>query len=70
MLQDTGYSTVLPVGEGLLAFTTLGEAADAVHEVEAHYARHAKAAREIAEAYFDASAVLASLLEEAFREEN
>jgi hypothetical protein len=69
MLQDTGYSSVLPTGEGLLAFTTLEEAADAIHKVEAHYDRHAKAAREIAEAYFDATGVLTSLIEEAFHGE-
>jgi hypothetical protein len=68
MLQETGYSSLLPVGEGLLAFTTLEEAAAAVQEVEGDYSHHAKAAREIAEAYFEAPTVLARLLEDVFCE--
>jgi hypothetical protein len=68
-ILDTGYSSILPVGEGLLAFTTAEEAAAAVQEIETNYAHHAKTAREIAEAYFDASTVLARLIEDAFREE-
>jgi len=65
MLQETGYSSALPVGEGLLAFTTLEEAAAAIREVEGNYAHHAKAARAIAEEYFDSDKVLAELIEEA-----
>jgi hypothetical protein len=65
MLQDTGYSSALPVGEGLLAFTTLEEAAAAIREVEGNYAHHAKAAREIAEECFDSDKVLNELIEEA-----
>lgn len=69
MLQDTGFSTVLPVGEGLLAFTTLEEAAAAVHEVEGNYFRHAKAAREMAEQYFDAAKIMPNLIEETFHQD-
>jgi hypothetical protein len=65
VVQDSGFGAVLPVGEGLLAFTTLEEAVQAIREVEAHYARHAEAARAVAETYFDASKVLARLLEDA-----
>jgi hypothetical protein len=54
------------VGEGLLAFTTPDEAVAAVQEVERDYARHARSARALAEAYFDADKVLTRLLEEAF----
>jgi hypothetical protein len=61
-VQDTGFSTVLPVGEGLVPFSTLEEAAAAIENIEAHYERHAKAAREIAEAYFAADKVLTHLL--------
>lgn len=70
MLQETGYSSALPVGEGLLAFTTVEEAAAAVREIEGDYSRHAKAAREIADEYFDAETILANLLEQSFHEEN
>jgi hypothetical protein len=65
VVQDTGFSAVLPVGEGLLPFSTAAEAVAAVHEVEADYPRHARAARAIAEEWFDSDKVLTQLLEEA-----
>jgi hypothetical protein len=67
VVQDTGFSSILPVGEGLLPFTTVAEAVAAIKEVEAHYVRHATAARDIAEAYFSADKVLTRLIEEALR---
>jgi GT2 family glycosyltransferase len=60
--QDTGFGAVLPTGEGLLAFTTLDEARTALEEIERDYARHARAASEIAREYFCAERVLGSLL--------
>jgi hypothetical protein len=65
IVQDTGFGAILPVGEGLLSFTTVEEAVAAIQDVEADYARHAKAARAIAETYFDASLVLTRLVTEA-----
>jgi hypothetical protein len=65
VVQDTGFGTVIPVGEGLLAFRTVEEAAAAIDGVECHYARHAQAARAIAEEYFDSDRVLTRLIEEA-----
>jgi hypothetical protein len=65
VVQDTGFRSILPVGEGLLAFDTLEDAAAAIRDVEARYTRHAVAARAIAEKYFDASKVLTRLLEDA-----
>ncbi len=62
--QETGFSSVLPVGEGLLAFRDLDEAAAAVRDVVAHYPRHALAAREIAVEWFDAGKVLSRLIDE------
>jgi len=61
--QETGFSNILPTGRGLFAFSTLEEAADAVEQINADYALHSRAAREIAEEYFSAERVLASLLE-------
>jgi hypothetical protein len=67
VVQDTGFGEVLPVGEGILAFRTIDEAVAAIHEVETNYARHAAAAREIAEAYFDSDKVLSQLIGDAMR---
>jgi hypothetical protein len=62
VLQDTGFSGVLPVGEGLLCFSDLGEAVSAIRDVEARYSWHRRRARELAEAYFDSAVVLQDLL--------
>jgi hypothetical protein len=69
VVQDTGFGEVFPVGKGLLAFTTPEEAVAAVQEIERDYVRHAKAAREIAEEYFEATAILASLIDASFHKE-
>lgn len=65
VVQDTGFSSVLPVGEGLLTFRTLDEAAENIRDVAAHYERHCRAARNIAQEYFDSNRVLVRLVEEA-----
>ncbi len=67
VVEDTGFEGVLPVGEGLLTFRTLDEAAHAVAAVDSQYERHAKAARAIAEEYFDSARVLADLVERAMQ---
>jgi hypothetical protein len=48
VVQDTGFDRTLPVGEGIVAFSTLEEAVDSIREVESRYSRHAAAARSIA----------------------
>ncbi len=60
--QDTGFGAALPVGEGLFAFRDADEAAAAVEAVASDPARHARAARRIAEDCFEAGAVAARLL--------
>lgn len=67
ILQDTGFSDVLPVGEGILCFTTLDEAAAAVEQLRRDYSRHAAAARGIAESHFSSDRVLTLLLERAWQ---
>jgi len=62
--QDTGFGDVLPVGEGLFAVSTLDEAVAAIAEINGDYARHRRAATEIAHEYFDAERVLARMLNE------
>jgi hypothetical protein len=64
IVQDTGFSSELPVGLGLLAFRTPREALVAIHEVELDYERHARAARELAEEHFDSARVLGRVLED------
>jgi hypothetical protein len=63
VIQDTGYSRIVPCGDGLIAFSSLEEAAAALERVEADYPRHQRAARSLAEAHFDSDRVLAELLE-------
>jgi hypothetical protein len=65
VVQHTGPSSLLPNGEGMFRFTTVQEAADALAAVNADYSRHCRAAREIAEAYFDTGRVLPALLSHA-----
>ena len=60
--QDTGLKEIYPAGEGLLFFSTLEEARAAVAEVTGNYARHARAARALAEEFFDSDVVLRELL--------
>jgi hypothetical protein len=62
--QDTGFSNVLPTGEGLFAFRTMEEIVAAFDAINSDYDRHSRAARAIAEDYFRAETVLAKVLED------
>jgi hypothetical protein len=61
--EDTSFSRTLPTGSGLLAFTTLDDAAAAIEDVRAAYPRHCRDARLLAEEHLDSDRVLGSLLE-------
>jgi hypothetical protein len=61
--QDTGFSRNLPCRRGLFAVNDSAEAAAALEEIEADYAMHSKAAREIAAEYLDAAAVMQRILD-------
>jgi len=63
VVQDTGFSKMLPVGEGVISFSTVDEAEAGIREVETNYQRHAKAAQEIAETYFDSDKILNRILD-------
>ena len=65
VVQDTGFSSVLPTGEGILTFKTIEEAASSIQEVEINYDKHAKASRDIAEEYFDSEKVLTQMVDTA-----
>ena len=63
LVQDTGWSAHLPAGTGLMPFSTLEEAVDALDRIHADYAAHARHAQTIARECFDASRVLPPFLE-------
>lgn len=62
--QDTGFAGSLPVGEGLFSFRTVEDVLTALEAVNTDYARHSRAARDVAAEYFDARVVLSDLLSE------
>ena len=62
ILQETGFSAHLPVGDGLFSFNTPDEACAAIEEVDRNYAFHAKKAVEIASEYLEARTVFARFL--------
>jgi hypothetical protein len=63
--QETGFSKFIPTGRGLFAFRTMDDVLAAVDSIESDYAGNCRAARAIAEQYFDAEKVIASLVERA-----
>jgi len=62
VVQDTGFSDIIPCGEGVLSFATVDEAADGLRRVECDYSKHQDAARQIASEHFAAERVLADML--------
>jgi hypothetical protein len=64
LVQDTGFSRNLPIGEGVVAFRTPEEAAAGAKRILCDYDRHCQAARSLAETYFDSDKVLGQLIEE------
>lgn len=63
VVQGTGFSDVLPTGEGLFSVDTVDEAANAIRMIRRDYRRHATAARNLARQYFDSHRLLSRLLE-------
>jgi hypothetical protein len=64
LVQDTGFSRNYPVGEGLVAFRTLDDAVAGAERIVRDYDHHCRAARALAEDYFDSDKVLGRLIEE------
>jgi hypothetical protein len=62
--QETGFSNILPTGEGLFAFSTMDEAMDAVDRLNSDYPRHRKAAVNIARECFSSEVVLGRMMKE------
>jgi len=62
VVQDTGFSDFIPCGDGVLAFASAEEAADALHRIEADYSHHQAAALQVARSFFASERVLGDLL--------
>jgi hypothetical protein len=65
LVQDTGFSDNYPTGKGLVSFATMEEAVAGANSIARDYASHSRAARSIAEAFFDSDVVLGRFLEQA-----
>ena len=65
IIQETGFTKIFGKHDGLFAFKSLGEIAEAVKMINTDYSRHSRGAREIAREFFEAEKVLRSLLERA-----
>ena len=61
--QDTGCGDWLPVDKGVLLFSDMDSLLEALKSLRTDYEQHARAARSIAEEYFEASAVLEKMLQ-------
>ncbi len=64
VIQDTGFSDVIPTGSGLVAYEDLDGAAAGIRSVESSYAEHQDAARELARTHFDSELVVGRMLTE------
>jgi len=62
IVQDTGIGKYLPTGSGLLTFTDMDSAAQAINDVESDYSRHTVAAASFAREFLDSDLVLARLV--------
>jgi hypothetical protein len=63
--QETGFTDWLPGGEGVFAFSDADGLLDALGALDRDYDRHARAARAIAEEYFEARHVIGRMLDQA-----
>ena len=63
--QETGFSSVLPTGQGLYGFSTVDELAAAIESVLADPVGNQNAAREIARAHFEGTDLVRQMLETA-----
>jgi hypothetical protein len=64
VVQDTGFSSWLETGLGVLAFNNPDEAIAGIESVNSNYKKHCRAARDIAREYFDSDKVLSKLLDD------
>ncbi len=62
LVQDTGLGSMLPLGDGLLAFSSLEQAVSGAQRVAADYGDQCAAARRFATRHLDSDVVLGRLL--------
>ncbi|HZX14222.1 MAG TPA: hypothetical protein VFF49_07460 [Thermodesulfobacteriota bacterium] len=62
LTQDTGFSEWLESGQGVIPFNSPEEVLDGIKEINSRYDHHRRAARAIAEEYFDSNKVLTRLI--------
>jgi hypothetical protein len=65
IVQDTGPDMSIPHGMGLHRFSTMQEAVEAIAAVNADYDGNSRAARELAESYFDARCIAREIVDAA-----
>lgn len=65
LVQDTGLSDWLPIGQGIVTFQDYSEILRGIETINTGYERHRQAARKLAEEYFSTEKVLPALLEAA-----
>ena len=65
IIQQSGFTQHYGNDGGLFAFSSIKEIVEAVKAINADYAKHSRAAREVAREIFEAEKVLASLLDRA-----
>jgi hypothetical protein len=63
--QETGFTNVLPTGEGLFGFSTMDESVAAIEAINADYDHHSRVAHEVARELFSYDVVLPKVLEQA-----
>ena len=63
--QETGFTRLYGGKAGLLSFQSLDEITDAVIAINREYAKHSRAARDIAREFFEAEKVVKSILDRA-----
>jgi hypothetical protein len=66
LTENTGFHEWLPVGDGVVAFSSPEEAVAGIDEIDCRYEHHCRSAREVAAEFFDARKVLTRLIEKAF----
>jgi hypothetical protein len=63
IIQDTGFGAYLPTGHGLLTFTDVDSAIEAIERVEGDYSHHAAVAAAFAREFLDSDLVLSRLVQ-------